>query len=259
MRKAGRPPDLSGPVAYAVRAVGRALLSFLFPDTCVACGVSLEASQRHLCPACGLEMRQGPNAESCVWPPSLELPGFRDAARPACARAFYALEFDGATRAMIHALKYRGMTSIALDLARAAAPAALRACHDLPDVVTFVPMHAVRLRERGFNQSELLAAHLAETADAPAGTTLVRTRNGPPQARMSRHERLSLPDDAFGVVGDVANHETILLVDDVVTTGATLAAASTALLRAGARTVVCFAVAGTAEKARCRGEASETS
>ena len=158
------------------------------------------------------------------------------------------MEFEGATRAMIHALKYQGRTSIAPDLARLAVPAALSACVTPPDVVVPVPLHAVRSRERGFNQSELLAAHLARSIGVPARRALVRTRHTPPQAGLARQQRLAIAHDTFRAVEDSAEPGRILLLDDVATTGATLAAASLALLRAGAEEVVCFAVAGTAAK-----------
>ena len=161
---------------------------------------------------------------------------------------FYAMEFEGATRAMIHALKYQGRTSIAPDLARLSVPAALSACVTLPDVVVPVPLHAVRSRERGFNQSELLAVHLARSIGVPARRALVRTRHTPPQAGLPRQQRLAIAEDTFRAVETSAEPRRILLLDDVATTGATLAAASLELLRAGAEEVICFAVAGTAPR-----------
>ncbi len=158
------------------------------------------------------------------------------------------MEFEGATRAMIHALKYQGRTSIALELARVAVPAALWACVTPPDVVVPVPLHAIRFRERGFNQSELLAVHLADSIGVPAQRALVRTRHTPPQAGLPRQQRLAIAQDTFRAREGSGKPGRVLLVDDVATTGATLAAASLELLRAGAEEVVCFAVAGTAPR-----------
>jgi ComF family protein len=158
---------------------------------------------------------------------------------------FYALEFEGAARAMIHALKYQGRTSVARDLARLAAPAALCASRTSPDVVVPIPLHPVRFRERGFNQSELLALHLASAIGAPVRRALVRARHTPPQAQLARRERLAIPEGTFRAPEGSTEPGRVLLVDDVATTGATLAAASLELLRAGAAEVVCFALAGT--------------
>ncbi|MCK4915416.1 MAG: ComF family protein, partial [Candidatus Eisenbacteria sp.] len=163
----------------------------------------------------------------------------------AAARVFYALEFEGAARAMIHALKYQGRTSIARDLARLAVPAALCACVTPPDVVVPIPLHPVRFRQRGFNQSELLAVHLAARIGAPMRRALVRARHTQPQAGLARRQRLDIAPDTFRAQAGIAGSGRILLVDDVATTGATLAAASVELLRTGAAEVVCFALAGT--------------
>jgi ComF family protein len=159
---------------------------------------------------------------------------------------FYALEFDGVARALIHELKYRGAVSIAGKLAELASGPARRACGGPPDLVTAVPLHPVRRRERGFNQSELIASRLAELLGSPAGETLTRISNTPPQALLGRRERLSFPSAAFRASRGASDLGRVLLVDDVATTGATLAAASLALSEAGAGEVVCFAVAGTA-------------
>lgn len=220
------------------------LLAFLFPDSCVACAAPLPADRRHLCASCGSELfaRAGSLAMS-------EPSGPREDAS-AHARVFYAFEFGGAARAVIHALKYGGRTSIAGDLARLAAPVALSACVTPPDVVVPVPLHPVRFRERGFNQSELLAVHLAASLGAPAQRALLRTRHAPPQARLPRRQRLAIAPGTFRVAEGITRPGRVLLIDDVATTGATLAAASLELLNAGAEQVVCFALAGTPPRDR---------
>ena len=216
------------------------LLVFLFPDSCVACGAALTAARRHLCSSCSCDLRARPG--------TLALPesGGGEARATSEPGVFYAMEFEGATRAMIHALKYQGRTSIAPDLARLAAPAALCACTTPPDFVAPVPLHTSRFRERGFNQSELLAVSLARSIGAPVRRPLVRARHTPAQAGLSRQQRLAMPRDTFRAVEGIAELGRVLLVDDVATTGATLAAASLELLRAGAEEVVCFAIAGAA-------------
>ena len=223
----------------ALSLVRDALLAFLFPDSCIACGAPLAADLRHLCAPCGSELRARPGSLALPEPPGPR------ATASAAARVFYALEFEGAVRAVIHALKYQGRTSIARDLARLAVPTALCACVTPPDVVVPVPLHPVRFRERGFNQSEFLAVHLAAGIGAPVRRALVRARHTQPQARLARRQRLDIAPDTFRAADGIAGAGRVLLVDDVVTTGATLAAASVELLRTGAAEVVCFAIAAT--------------
>lgn len=111
-----------------------------------------------------------------------------------------------------------------------------------------IPLHSSRLKDRGFNQAERIAEVLAEyVADAPLLVerhTLVRIRKTPSQTKLSRGERLQNMGGAFAVT-DTSRvvRRDIILVDDVVTTGATLQAASNALIEAGANDVLCIAVA----------------
>jgi ComF family protein len=145
---------------------------------------------------------------------------------------------------MIHALKYGRRTSVAPALIRAVEPA----LRELPlagvEAVVAVPLHAVRLRERGFNQAALLARELGRALGRPIQDGLTRMRATPEQTGLTRARRLSNVEAAFAAEPCRFAGARLLLLDDVVTTGATLLAASAALERAGAESVVCVAVAG---------------
>ena len=212
----------------------RALLAFALPDSCLSCSAPLEASRTDLCLAC--ENALGPAARR------VQLPGEGVAL---CAYAF-----EGPVRSLIHALKYGGRTSIADRLGEALAElvAAEVAAADppgRPDLVAPVPLHCVRARERGFNQSELLARALAPRLGVPLGRPLRKVRHTPPQAGLQRQERLAAQVGVFEADTNACEGRLVLLVDDVVTTGATMAAASRALTDAGAAGVSCVAVAAT--------------
>ena len=211
------------------RRIAVALLSFAFPDACVACGRPLAGDERHACEACWREVQ------------SDLVPGGRMAQRGG-VEVRHALHFAGPTRALVHALKYDGRVSLGRALALLALPAARALARDGLDAVVPVPLHHVRLRERGFNQAEVIARHLAANLDLPVLGGLMRVRATRSQTGLSREERLESMVHAFEPLPCLEGLR-VLLVDDVVTTGATAAAATAAAIRGGAERVVAFAVA----------------
>lgn len=154
-------------------------------------------------------------------------------------RAPYLME--GPVRQMVYDLKYRDIRAAAPALARLMA-AGLAA--GALDVVTPVPLHPRRQRERGYNQSELLARELGRaTGLTVVPSALQRVRDTPPQVSLgSEAERRASMSQAFHSPGGLEGAR-VLLVDDVVTTGATMSAAAVALKDAGARSVRALALA----------------
>jgi len=227
------------------RRFAGALLAFLFPDCCVSCGAPLRASARHLCGTCRLALAPRPGVVVLPVPPDATPAGGNGPK----LRAHYALDFDGPARALVHALKYEGRTSLARELALLVLPLA-RELRGGATAVTHVPLAPVRQRERGFNQSALVARHLARGLGVPHAHLLARARGGRAQVLSARTARLTMRSDAFAVrrrpvaARTAAGSGPVLLVDDVVTTGATMAAAAHALRRAGIEPL-CLAVAAT--------------
>lgn len=112
------------------------------------------------------------------------------------------------------------------------------------DVIVPVPLHASRLRERGYNQAALLARELAQRAEIALNErTLVRKRATAPQVELSAKERRENVHDAFCCSDDGLAEKHVLLVDDVCTTGATLEACAIALRKSGARSVQALTLA----------------
>jgi ComF family protein len=243
----------------ALSAAVGAVLAFVFPDECVSCGRALGAGERHVCEACSALLRVA--ARRTAMPPvpaampSLQAPLSEDpgAGRAASTTAVYALRFSGPARDLVHCMKYQGRASVARALADMCAPLLRSASLGRFDLVVPVPLHATRLRERGFNHSDLVARRLAELAGVPCARALRRIRATASQTSLTRHGRLVNVDGAFAPTrnADVDGLD-VLLVDDVVTTGATLAAAASALVSAGATSVTCFAVAGQSDSGSAR-------
>jgi predicted amidophosphoribosyltransferase len=156
-----------------------------------------------------------------------------------------AVAFVGRPRDIVLGLKYRNRRAVAGHLGgllvNRLLAAGIRPGRDI-DVVTWAPTSPQRRRRRGFDQAEAVARHVAGQLGVPARRLLERAGTGTPQTGRTRAARLDGPvlrarPDADG--------RRVLLVDDVVTTGATLRAGEATLLRAGARDVVLAAVAST--------------
>jgi ComF family protein len=141
-------------------------------------------------------------------------------------------------RQAIHQLKYKNLRALAAPLARLLNDYLIT--NPVPgEVLVPVPLHRKRLRERGYNQSSLLAGELAKLTNLPmVADCLIRQRHAPPQARTSTvDERKSNVADAFAYRDQRLRDKQVLLIDDVSTSGATLNACAMALKAAGATSV----------------------
>ena len=158
--------------------------------------------------------------------------------------AVAAFEHAGALRHALQRLKYGGSGRIALPLSRAAAPglSALTAvCGPLPLVP--VPVHAARQRQRGYNQAALLARGLGAEAGLPVLDILERRRATVRQHGLGKAARLHNLRAAFGLRDGARSPPRVILVDDILTTSATLEACAGVLRAAGATSVYGFAIA----------------
>ena len=218
-----------------VRAGTTRALDLAFPGTCVGCrreGVPL-------CPACApaLDAR-------LLEPPgvSIGLPG--DIPEP-LLQVEWCAPFRGTVRAALHAIKYGAEQRMASPLGEAVARRWTRVGAG-GELIVHVPVHANRRRVRGYDQAELIAWAAAKALRLPHRSALVRERATAAQFDLDRRDRAANVVGAFRVQpGQVAivQGRWIVLVDDVLTTGATLAACATALKAAGAVAVSAITVA----------------
>jgi ComF family protein len=248
-----------------VRAAARALprarpwflaaLDLVFPAVCPLCESSLGEGRRDpLCGACwdGLPRIEPPWCDRCGLPlGELDAPEVAAPRRcqrcaddpPAFAFARAASPYDGLVRDAVHALKFRGKRAVAGTLAEliheqlgARLPGDVRA-------LVPVPLTADREHERGFNQALLIAERLGRLLRVPVEPRwLRRVRATRPQTELSSTERRTNVRRAFAASPAVAGHH-VVIVDDVVTTGATAGECARTLLEAGARSVGVVAVA----------------
>ncbi|MBI4460091.1 MAG: ComF family protein [Acidobacteria bacterium] len=153
------------------------------------------------------------------------------------ARSFAA--YEGTLQSLIQRFKYDGLRPLAQPLSELLAEAARRLEPHSWDLILPVPLHRRRQRQRGFNQAELLASRLSKTLRVPLGTKdCVRIRDTRPQTGLRAAERRKNVAGAFHVPRpESVSSLRVLLVDDVLTTGATVNACAQALGEAGARGV----------------------
>jgi ComF family protein len=210
-----------GGACFVCRGAARELL-------CAACRAELPLLARELCPRCALPSPEGALCGRCLADP------------PAYDATIAALAYDFPADALVQALKFRGEVALAPLLGaqlRDRLPAG-----DPVDCVVPVPLSAARLRRRGYNQAGEIARHVA-----PAKLELdlcVRRRDGAPQMELPWAERQRNVRGAFDCRRALLG-ATVAVVDDVMTTGATLHEIARTLKRAGAERVVNWVVART--------------
>lgn len=206
------------------RGLGQMLLDFFFPPHCPVCHAYVE----HLgawCPAC-LEAAQ--DFHVILLPTAMQ---------PLIKTAWALGVYRGGLRNLIHALKYKKKRSVLPCIAtflresRFVLPASI-------DVVVPVPLHEERRRQRGFNQVELIFGDWLEKQGFSMDRALVRTKQTGPLYKMTPKERRHNLQDAFSLAEGVdVRGKHVLLLDDILTTGATLSACAAVLRRAGASCV----------------------
>jgi len=236
-----------------IAAMTKSFVNLLYPLHCAICEKSLPAAdERGVCAFCAGQIRPNPKPHCASCGRSLQ------GAKGTCAdcrktplhftRAYSACLYEGATKELIHLFKYGNrrdlsklLTGLLIDFIKDD-----RGIIDGITAVTFVPLHKKRLRERDFNQSEILASGIAKEFGISLVDVLekiVSTRN---QNELSREERLVNLQDAFDIKDTAKNYlqsSRILLIDDVMTTGATLDEASRVLLELGTAEVRCLTLA----------------
>lgn len=202
-------------------------LDVVFPRRCAGCG----GGPWPFCQTCvrALEAIEPPWCARCGAPSVLQVPRCRDCPPPPIATVRAPFRYEGPAREAIHRLKFTGWRDVAAALA-----SAIAACDDQApvDAITWVPLSRRRLAERGYDQARALAVALASQTGTPVARLLRRTIATGPQAGRPGSDRRLAMRGAFTASRDVPAR--VLLVDDVLTTGATAAACAEALLAAGA-------------------------
>lgn len=220
------------------------ILDILFPKRCVGCG----RIGKYFCAVCRAKIRIiHTNEAVCPVCQHLSVDGMthrKCKTRYAPDRQTSFFQYDGPTAKAIKLLKYRSVTDLAEEFVSLIPPQLLR---QIPRsaragaTLLPVPLHASRLRKRGFNQAEVLGQFLAHQLQVPLRTDILyRTKYATPQADIKdKKDRIKNMKNVFSISNPQfsIHNSTILLFDDVTTTGATLASAARELKRGGAKRV----------------------
>lgn len=218
-------------------------ISLLFPRLCFACGEHLLRNEKIICTGCYVDIPRT-NYHLCDDNPVARLFWGRCMIERAAAFSFYAR--GSRIRKLIHNLKYNGIKEIGPELGKiyASSLSSSGFTKDM-DIIIPVPLHPSRQRQRGFNQSYLIASGIAEVTGLPLCTGLLRRVSlSGTQTRRSRYERWMNVEGIFSVTDPeklAGRH--ILLVDDVITTGSTIESCAGELLKIGGVKVSVVALA----------------
>jgi len=212
------------------------IFDLFFPKFCVGCQIEGtwlcdECFQKivfvssQVCPQCGRLSLQGRYCTSCRKGKSI---------RGIICAAHYN---GGPTKELIHNLKYNSVTEIVLILGKVMAKALQKNVPKKDILITFAPLHRRRLAQRGFNQAELLAKNISKTNKIPMKNLLEKKKNTKRQVELKGRERRKNLEGVFAFKDGDLKGKTIIIVDDVTTTGATLNECAKVLKKAGAKEV----------------------
>ena len=215
----------------------------LFPEeiTCIACGNELDGTTRNnLCAECPLEYNK--TFCHCCGRKIANLAELCDKCIEHGTHKFdlarSSVVFNDTAKKLIYSFKYGGASYLASYLAAFMAET-FKENGFIADMITFVPLHKKRQRKRGYNQSELLAQELSKQLIVPCAGLLKKIEYTKNLARLNQKERAQIIKGTFEFFGEksVANGKRILLVDDVLTTGATCDECAELLKKIGAKSV----------------------
>ncbi len=223
-------------IGKVVRKQEEQLCRYLFPDRCITCNAIMSYSnQAPTCSNCSeyksIIGRICPYCNSYVSKTSCEC---EDNKRRHPLKAIFALTgYDKQCRILIHQLKYAKRRSLGRSMGLWLGWEICKSNYCNPDYIVPIPLYKDKERERGFNQSFLIAKYTARVLEKPVKLLLRKDRHNSTQTTLSRSERFDNVKQVFSVKADIERNGTVLLVDDVYSTGATMKEAALTLSKVG--------------------------
>jgi ComF family protein len=211
--------------------------NLIFPDLCCACNNALLKNENIICTNCIVNLPKT-NFHLDKENPVIKI--FWGRIQIEMATSFYSFSKKSKVQNLLHQLKYNGVKEVG-SIIGGLFGHELKHSEYFKDIhyIIPVPLHKKKLKKRGYNQSEWIAKGLSETMNIPVNSNfLYRKVDSKTQTNKSRYKRWENVNEIFGIEGDEINNSTVLLVDDVVTTGSTIEACAQMLINQGCKVYV---------------------
>lgn len=217
-------------------------ISLFFPRYCLGCSGSLARDEQQVCIHC---LTSVPKTKSHEEETNFVAQKFYGKVDFQHALAYYTFQQDGIVQKLLHQIKYSNQPQLAFELGERYAIELSKKFDAIPfDLIIPVPLHFKKRKIRGYNQSEMFADGLASRWNIPVkGKALERKIFTTTQTSKTRIERWKNVESIFTIKDDSVLDQHILLVDDVITTGATIEACANSLIEKGAKTLSVAAIA----------------
>ncbi len=229
------------PAAKFIARLGlKDILDLVYPPLCLSCGKFEDAYESLICPECWDEVEEFKTAFCLGCRQSIESGMRCGECPPETAGPVLALgRYTDPLKEIVHQFKYKGYRRLGAELAERLTDKYASFLKRLKiDVIVPVPLHSYRRKRRGFNQAGILADIIGRRMEVPVESgSLIKARRTRDQARLDPNRRKTNISGAFEVAGSILRAKRVLVVDDVMTTGATMDEAARALKESGARPV----------------------
>ena len=211
--------------------------NLIFPKLCCACNISLLKNEKTLCVNCIVSL---PKTNFHLDKENPVNKVFWGRVQIEMATSFYLFSKKSRVQELLHRLKYKGVKEVGFVVGKLLGYDLATSIHFKGiDFVVPVPLHENKLKKRGYNQSEWIAKGVAEAMNVPIGIeTLFRKEDSQTQTKKSKYKRWENVGEIFGISNSYLDGKNVLLIDDVVTTGATIEACAQVLIKQNCKVFV---------------------
>ena len=216
-------------------------VSLIFPRYCIGCHGSLIKGEDHICLYCQSNLAK---TNSHLIKDNFIERKLLGKVNIDFAWSYVLFQQHGISQRILHHLKYKGAKELGFELGVKYGLEVSKSLFEPYDAIIPIPLHKRKLKSRGYNQSEMFANGLSKSLNIPVYSLIERSVNTTTQTSKTRAERFDNVNEIFALRGRIDNFTRVILVDDVITTGATIESCAKLLIDAGCKVgVICLATA----------------